>query len=104
MPRLILFLVRYTVPVVTFVANALFILQTFVPVLKRQWYWDACHELHFSVHWEWCTFRLLEDDVIVKYDSATALKCAEALADGDFAVLDTVIAELKAKSRCPKNS
>lgn len=99
MPRLILFLVRYTVPVVTFVANFLFILQTFVPLLKRQWYWDACHELHYSVHWEWCGMSFAKDDVVVKYDSDTALRCAEAIADGKYEMLDTVIAELKAKSR-----
>jgi hypothetical protein len=40
-----------------------------------------------------------KDDVVVKYDSDTALRCAEAIADGKYEMLDTVIAELKAKSR-----
>ncbi len=97
--RLIVLISRYLVPAVTFLANALFILQTFVPVLKRQWYWDACHELHFSVHWEWATLSFARDDVVVKYDSDTALRCAEAIADGNYEMLDTVIAELKSKSR-----
>jgi hypothetical protein len=92
-------LARYFVPAVTVIANVLFVLQTFVPVLKRQWYWDARHELHFSVHWEWCTFSFARDDVVVKYDTDTALKCAEAMADGNYEILDTVISDLKAKSR-----
>jgi len=53
---------------VTRLADLLFLLQTFVPVLKRQWSWDARHDLHFTVFWTWLGFEFFKDDVVVKHD------------------------------------
>ncbi len=95
-------MVRLLVPFITFVANSLFLLQTFVPILHRPWYWDAQHKLHYTVYWQWVWFEFAKDDVVVKYDAEIARRCAEALANGQYETLDVVIAELKAKSRKPK--
>ena len=57
---------RLLFTVITHLANVLFLLQTFVPVLKRTWTWDAKHELHYTVYWTWLGFEFAKDDVIVK--------------------------------------
>ncbi len=99
MLRILVLLLHGFVPTITLLANTMFLLQMFVPVLKRQWFWDARHELHFSVHWEWLGFTFAEDDVIVKHSAQMAQRCAEALASGDFQILETMIAEMKVTSR-----
>jgi fatty acid desaturase len=92
-------MLRLLVPLITFLANSLFLVQTFIPLLKRQWFWDAGHELHFSVSWQWLGFEFAKDDVVVKYDAEMHRRCAEAMANGEYQTLETVIAEMKAKSR-----
>jgi fatty acid desaturase len=96
-------MLRLLVPLITFLANSLFLVQTFIPLLKRQWFWDAGHELHFSVSWQWLGFEFAKDDVVVKYNAEMHRRCAEAMANGEYQTLETVIAEMKAKSRKPNS-
>lgn len=96
-------MIRLLVLLITQLANVLFLLQTFVPFLKRQWFWDAQHELHFSVCWAWLGFEFWKDDVVVKYNAEMHRRCAEAMANGEYQTLESVIAELKTKSRKPNS-
>lgn len=61
---------------ITHLANTLFLLQTFVPMLKRRWTWDAQHQLHFIVYWTWLGFEFCKDDVIVKHSKVS--KCTSS--------------------------
>lgn len=92
---------RIVLTLVTFLSNFVFLFQTLVPLCRRNWYWDAQHQLHFTVWWEWFGMHFATDDVVVKYDAEMERRCIEAYERGEYKSLEDVIAELREK--CRKN-
>jgi hypothetical protein len=92
---------RIVLAVVTFLSDFVFLFQTLVPLCRRNWYWDAQHQLHFAVWWEWFGMHFATDDVVVKYDAEMERRCIEAYERGEYKTLEDVIAELREKCRFP---
>jgi hypothetical protein len=92
---------RIVLTLVTFLSDFVFLFQTLVPLCRRNWYWDAQHQLHFTVWWEWFGMHFATDDVVVKYDAEMERRCIEAYERGEYKTLEDVIAELREKCRFP---